>query len=622
MPIIHYITFLFEKYLSNVMWKKLIWSGATFVGGSLLIWSNNENADTGFHEDTGYSCWPFTQNKTSKYWNLLKSSKSKNQNVRHQAIKSLAELTNLEEWQYKIIANGCDPRAAVGLARHPEISISVLLSPSVTDSKETNSKEDFYKLITSLPLANTDLCVKLLTERAKSLAHQLLKEQQEWNTEPEDSITLFHSERRRKEELMFDKVSLQAISGLSSVQSYRLEMLEKGVLKFLEGILKHHKCDTEFQSLIAQILANIALEKESLTHLHESGWIGTLASWSKSSSVSVNLPAIKALANLDLDDFHYAKYENGVYLLHPSYRQARNKEYHADVIFVHGLLGATFWTWRQHDSMKEYKKEENKLPDSNKQPNSKIYPQYTYCWPKDWLPTDFPNARIISVDYNSSVSKWKAECPQQEEKDSIDAKANTLMEKLLLSNVGEKPIIWITHSMGGLLVKQLLLQSSLSNNVKVNSISKKTTGVIFFSVPHFGSDLVNIFQSVPYIFQPSIDMGHLQKGSTKLLSLHDSFEEIVDKNNIAVLSFGETRKSKWGLTLSMLVSEDSSDPGFGEFHGLPADHLSTCKPESPDSFVYTKIVNFLHSSIPQHLQSPQRFSKLEYEVSNILCLIP
>lgn len=64
----------------------------------------------------------------------------------------------------------------------------------------------------------------------------------------------------------------------------------------------------------------------------------------------------------------------------------------------------------------------------------------------------------------------------------------------------------------GLLVKQMLLQSSLSKNNKVSSIAKKTAGVIFFSVPHKGSDLVNIFQSVPYIFQPSIDMGHLQKG--------------------------------------------------------------------------------------------------------------
>lgn len=48
-------------------------------------------------------------------------------------------------------------------------------------------------------------------------------------------------------------------------------MLEKGVLKFLSGILKHHESDSEFQSLIAQILANIALEKASLKAFHIAG---------------------------------------------------------------------------------------------------------------------------------------------------------------------------------------------------------------------------------------------------------------------------------------------------------------------------------------------------------------
>lgn len=70
---------------------------------------------------------------------------------------------------------------------------------------------------------------------------------------------------------MFDKISLQALLGLSSVQSNRLLMLEKGVLKFLSGILKHHESDSEFQSLIAQILANIALEKASLKAFHIAG---------------------------------------------------------------------------------------------------------------------------------------------------------------------------------------------------------------------------------------------------------------------------------------------------------------------------------------------------------------
>ncbi|KFM68707.1 Protein SERAC1, partial [Stegodyphus mimosarum] len=83
-----------------------------------------------------------------------------------------------------------------------------------------------------------------------------------------------------------------------------------------------------------------------------------------------------------------------------------------------------------------------------------------------------------------------------------------------------------------------------------------------------------------------------------LQSLHEKFKDIVLQNNIAVLSFGETRKSRWGLNLTVLVSLDSSDPGFGEFYALPVDHLSTCKPESPDSMMYTKLLHFLKNHVP------------------------
>ncbi|PRD26054.1 UNVERIFIED_CONTAM: serac1 [Trichonephila clavipes] len=118
------------------------------------------------------------------------------------------------------------------------------------------------------------------------------------------------------------------------------------------------------------------------------GWIGILAQWAKSPCIEVNFPASRALANLDKDDFHYSIYDNGIYLLHPHIRLSK-KELCADIIFVHGLLGATFWTWRQHDSMKKcnnlHDKEAINLdyskPDLFKE-NYCSSPFYTFCWPK------------------------------------------------------------------------------------------------------------------------------------------------------------------------------------------------------------------------------------------------
>lgn len=78
-----------------------------------------------------------------------------------------------------------------------------------------------------------------------------------------------------------------------------------------------------------------------------SGWIGVLAKWINHEDFRIAAPAAKALANLDRYSKVKGIYEQHVYLLHPLVRSNENTK--ADVIFVHGLLGGIFYTWRQRD---------------------------------------------------------------------------------------------------------------------------------------------------------------------------------------------------------------------------------------------------------------------------------
>jgi hypothetical protein len=73
------------------------------------------------------------------------------------------------------------------------------------------------------------------------------------------------------------------------------------------------------------------------------GWIGILAQWVKSDDVRISIPAAKALANLDSDE--EPLYKQRLYPLHPTTRIVRDAG--VDVVFVHGLLGGVFFTWRQ-----------------------------------------------------------------------------------------------------------------------------------------------------------------------------------------------------------------------------------------------------------------------------------
>lgn len=58
-------------------------------------------------------------------------------------------------------------------------------------------------------------------------------------------------------------------------------------------------------------------------------------------------PAVRALANLDVDDNPSEKYHRRIYLLHPQHRDLGTPK--LDVVFIHGLLGGVFVTWRQRD---------------------------------------------------------------------------------------------------------------------------------------------------------------------------------------------------------------------------------------------------------------------------------
>lgn len=82
--------------------------------------------------------------------------------------------------------------------------------------------------------------------------------------------------------------------------------------------------------------------------------------------------------------------------------------------------------------------------------------EYTYCWPKDWLSKDCNNLRIIGISYNTSLSMWAPICPAEKVKFTLEERSDDLLGKLLAIGVGNKPIVWITHSMGGLIVKEML----------------------------------------------------------------------------------------------------------------------------------------------------------------------
>ena len=103
--------------------------------------------------------------------------------------------------------------------------------------------------------------------------------------------------------------------------------------------------------------------------LHRAGWVGILAQWKQDPNLLVSLPATKALCNMD-QEYGGHKFEPGIYLLLPNDRHVQHKNnlsnWGVDVVFVHGLMGGVFYTWRQQDP-------DNVREFSNDQVGSKLW---------------------------------------------------------------------------------------------------------------------------------------------------------------------------------------------------------------------------------------------------------
>lgn len=102
-------------------------------------------------------------------------------------------------------------------------------------------------------------------------------------------------------------------------------------------------------------------------------------------------------------------------------------------------------------------------------------------WLRDDLPNYVSEPRIFLYEYNATAVYGN-------DRDTFIGKANELLEAIRIErdDAGTRPIIFLGHSMGGLLIKQALINAH--NNRKYASVKNATSGLVFFATPHNGGD--------------------------------------------------------------------------------------------------------------------------------------
>uniref|UniRef100_A0A3P9IWQ3 Protein SERAC1 n=1 Tax=Oryzias latipes TaxID=8090 RepID=A0A3P9IWQ3_ORYLA len=517
-------------------------------------------------------------------WVLLKQTQSANKAIRLQAVQELADNHHWHAYQYQTAAQVIDQRTAVGLARTPHVDLRFFRQPPALPDLEdgTSVEEGLWQLLASLPQSEVDKCVQYFTSLALRESTQSMAAQRGglWcfggNGLPyAQSLTSVPSEK-------VESFCLQALVQHSKVQSHCDHIVAKGGLLLLQRIYQLRRDSPKIQRNIIRIIGNLALNESVHRDIVQSGWLSILAEMMQSPHVTQVSFAARALANLDRESV-VEKYQDGVYILHPQTRNGQPVK--ADVLFIHGILGAAFKTWRQKDS--SLQQEETEMESRS---------DYTECWPKSWLAEDCPNLRVLSVEYDSHLSDWMSKCPAENQRKSLAYRSQELLKKLKQAGVGERPVVWVAHSMGGLLVKKMLLDASEDPEMK--GLLKNTRGVLFYSVPHHGTFMAEYSVNVRYLLFPSIEVRELCKDSPALSSLNESFVNIAKENDFKVMSFAESQATNVGPMIKIVVvPKQSADLGIGELVEVNVDHLNICKPEKKDSFLYKRSLQFIQEAL-------------------------
>lgn len=141
-------------------------------------------------------------------------------------------------------------------------------------------------------------------------------------------------------------------------------LADRGGLEILLDIHKNFPDSLDIQMIIAKIVTNMTSAPGIIDNFYKSGWIYLLSQWQRDTDLRIQVFASTSLNNLDGFDTSCFIYPPRVYPLYP--RGKINEKPEADVVFVHGILGGIFITWRcQRESDMEIT---NDLPGKPEKP--------------------------------------------------------------------------------------------------------------------------------------------------------------------------------------------------------------------------------------------------------------
>ncbi|RDW84265.1 hypothetical protein BP6252_01855 [Coleophoma cylindrospora] len=300
----------------------------------------------------------------------------------------------------------------------------------------------------------------------------------------------------------------------------------------------------------------------------------------------------------------------------------------ADIIFVHGLQGhpRKTWTWTsRHKDGHPTDQSPSKKSDSGRQfwrtrfnklrnktaissleatavSNEIRKSTNDVFWPVDLLSKSSvcSRCRMMTWGYKSAVA---AKPGSVVNKNNIFGHAKDLFYSLERSIVEGRPIIFVAHSLGGILVKEVLHLSDSSDEPSLKSIVDSTRAVVFLGTPHRGgggyANLGQLVRTIASVFMVDTNPAVLDSLGLRSSDLERSqlnFATAWRKHAFKVKTFQEslplTGINVPGTVLNKtVVPAESSTLGDDREHAetLHADHMGMARYESVADSNFVKV---------------------------------
>ena len=247
----------------------------------------------------------------------------------------------------------------------------------------------------------------------------------------------------------------------------------------------------------------------------------------------------------------------------------------ASIVAVHGLGGHWAKTWTDTSDNQER------------------------LWLRDFLPSQLKahvnlRARVMSYGYNSETAFSKS---VSDIEDHAEALLHALNMERMSHAQKERPIIFLAHSLGGIVVKKALIIAH-ERSSHYGSLLTKVSGMVMFGVPHRGSDVAywaNFGANVLNASQLGANANFvhsLKKNSEAFLKISQQFiERAADLKTI--YSFYELEK----LHNILVVDKDSARLNLQNeiCVGISANHRDICKFSDPKSEIYRPVWKAIQS---------------------------